>query len=576
MSNRKAKNITYKDFLTSDLLENEGISSLKLKIPEFQRNYVWKNDNIIEFFNSIEDNEPGYYSGSIVIVANEDGSSGRDKIVDGQQRLVTLSFISKAIYDSVSNDEMKEDIKKILFQGQNLKIIFQREGLQSIYEKVIRGEVFDEKTLNKSQKKLLTGFNIIKKEISEIDDLESFFNKLELLEFVVIKCPDDNDAYQLFEGLNSTGLSLSAIELTKNSILGFVKKEDQTKLVEINQKWEAMEKSFEMENPVFFSKFIRHHWFFEGGYVSNSRLFKEIKEKKIINMTTVGKYINELVEDSRVYLNFRLSNLNKRDFNEHMDDRVYQKIPIIINHFGLLKLDQIYSVLFALYKQGKFTERYFLRDSYFNHIEGLWAFIFLVNHSKISPSSFERKFASLCKDIGELQYSEFKIRMKDFFKDLHNIVLSVDKKDFSKKMSESLNNNESGSGLIRYLLREYLLSTGGGEDPDQTTEHIIPKSNFSNWSNINNPDAVKGFVEKLGNLTLLNKTLNESIEDKAFAYKNENGYAKSSFVLNNKLFDDWGDKFNSEDPKVAIVERGMKISEIIYDLYIGKIEALSK
>jgi uncharacterized protein with ParB-like and HNH nuclease domain len=281
MSSRKAKNITYKDFLTSDLPENEGISSLKLKIPEFQRNYVWKKDNIIEFINSIEDNENGYYSGSIVVVANEDGSSGRDKIVDGQQRLITLSLISRVIYDKTLNQKLKDEIKEILFQGANLKIVFQRENLQSIYEKMIRGEELTDVVLDKNQRKLNTGLDVIRRELSEISDLELFFNKLKLLEFVIIKCPDDNDAYQLFEGLNSTGLSLSAVELTKNSILGFIKKEDSAKLNEVNSKWDLMEKSFELENPALFSKFIRHHWFFENGYVGNSRLFKEIKEKRL-------------------------------------------------------------------------------------------------------------------------------------------------------------------------------------------------------------------------------------------------------------------------------------------------------
>jgi hypothetical protein len=280
-------------------------------------------------------------------------------------------------------------------------------------------------------------------------------------------------------------------------------------------------------------------------------------------VATVEKYINELVDDSKIYLNFRLTNLNKRDFNEHMDDRIYQKIPTLINHFGLLKIEQVYSVLFALYKQGKFTERYFLRDSYLNHLEGLWAFIFLANHSKISPSSFERKFARLCSDIGELQYSEFKIRMKDFFNDLYDNISSIDREDFSRKISESLKNNESGSGLVRYILRDYLLSAGTMEDIEQTTEHIIPKSNFNEWSNITNPDLIKDYVERLGNLTLLNKKLNEEIEDKFFDYKYDNGYVKR------------GDKFKSTNPETAIRERGREIGGVIYDIYKAKIKSLS-
>ncbi len=113
MSNRLAKNIEYRIFLTSVRDEDDGVSCLKLEIPEFQRSYVWKSSNIKDLFDSINENSTNYYLGNIVIV--KDGT-GRSKIVDGQQRLVSLSLIAKILEEKTSNPAKK--LNYIILSGQ--------------------------------------------------------------------------------------------------------------------------------------------------------------------------------------------------------------------------------------------------------------------------------------------------------------------------------------------------------------------------------------------------------------------------------------------------------------------------
>ncbi len=577
MSNRAAKNISYCDFLTSIDEENNRIVSFKLEIPEFQRNYVWKNPQIKELIEAIKNNDPSYYIGNLVIVCSEDGSGGRDSIVDGQQRLVTLSLILSVLVEKTRNQTLIEEIKELLFLQREKRLVFGRSSLEMVFDSILKEIPFTVTGLDDSQEKIHGAYKYIISQLSNYTEaeIETFFTKIKSLEFVVIKCSDDDDAYQLFEGLNSTGLSLSAVELTKNRILGYVKNNNASTLQSVQTKWESIENSFEKENIVWFNKFLRHQWFFEQGYIGNSGLFKAIKNNKITSLDNVVGYVEDLEIDASIYLKFRLSNFNKNDFNPRMHDEAFGKVQKLINLIGLLNLDQIYPVMLALYKQGQFSEEYFIRDRLLKHLKGLWNFVFLVKYSKISPPSYERKFAALCENIGNLPYEDFKIYMQAFFRELQGILSNVNKEGFIKEANDNLINGSGKTGLIKYLLKEYLLRAGNGADNDLETEHIIPRFNYTNWNNITDATLVRSHIEKIGNLTLLNKKLNDDIENKCIEDKVANGYNKSAFISNKNFGTEWMPEFKKTNPIEAVQTRGDKIFEILYDTYIEEIISLT-
>ena len=127
----------------------------KLVVPFFQRRYVWKEENWAELLSSIEGNrEVQVFLGSIIIKWGENREPSEATIVDGQQRLTTLSLLTKAIYDEF-DDEMRENVKdtiqNVLFYKRNttdalknseIKIAHSRVD-RDAYGKIIRKGVFE-------------------------------------------------------------------------------------------------------------------------------------------------------------------------------------------------------------------------------------------------------------------------------------------------------------------------------------------------------------------------------------------------------------------------------------------------
>lgn len=583
MSDRNAGNIEYHTFLTS--LKDGDLAKLvclKCKIPEFQRNFVWKSSNIIDLLDSIEENDTNYYLGNIVVIKTEED---RSLIVDGQQRLITLSLIAHTLLELVNSAELKEKLKEVIWADEDtLRIHFEKNNLNTLYNQILNNTEVQEDSLDNTQCVLYSAYKKIIKELEDNGNFDLLAGKILSLEFIVIVTQTSEDAYQLFEGLNSTGLSLSAVELTKNAILGKVKNLDESRLEEALTLWDKIEAKFE-DNTIsaqWFNKFLRHQWFSKFGYVSNAKLFSEIKDKIIRNSVSVETliiYLEELEKDSSTYISLRKSNINKNQFDPQMDDESWKLIPGYIKCIEVLGLDQIYSVLLALCKYGTKQERYFKNDTFKNHVESLFRFALIVKYTGLSPSSYETKFAKFDKDIMELLENYdgahgFKIRANDFFKDLSGIVESFSE-NFSKNLSEKVNYNNTSRGLVKGLLKDFLLFSGTGSDEVLTIEHIIPETTLEKWTQIPE-DKREGVLEQVGmfgNLTLLSKQLNTAAGHLSFDEKFEAAYINSAFSKNKTLGEDWGSEFNSTDPLIdAVLPRGLGMSTIIFEGYIKNLK----
>lgn len=231
------------NYPVSQLFDIEAV--VVYAIPRYQREYTWKVDQWESLFDDIEENDPGYFLGSIICInqATDALALQRLEVVDGQQRLTTLSLLFAALYQSLKRHEKELDDdqrgellnlkrKLVLKKGDDqLRVIPQiQNNNQNDYRAVLSDvgviSTFDTPPYA-GNRKIFRAFRYFQDRIEEMvsgenDRLASimaFLEKVSQACLVKIEVESHADAYTLFESLNNRGMPLTAIDLIKNKLL---------------------------------------------------------------------------------------------------------------------------------------------------------------------------------------------------------------------------------------------------------------------------------------------------------------------------------------------------------------------
>ncbi|MCL5056175.1 MAG: DUF262 domain-containing HNH endonuclease family protein [Firmicutes bacterium] len=212
-------------------------------IPKYQREYSWKREHWEQFMSDIKENEEGYFLGSIILKDTEDRDIQETKkeVIDGQQRLATLSILFAAIFKKMNklSDQKKEDdsfiaektnLKHRLVQKSNsskpkLKLSSQAKNDQD-YQSILHdaGVLTRVNIGNLDKRKLLWKayhyfMDFLEKEYKEYESLTELLKKLNNALVVTIEVRDNADAFAFFESLNYRGEPLSVMDFAKNMLL---------------------------------------------------------------------------------------------------------------------------------------------------------------------------------------------------------------------------------------------------------------------------------------------------------------------------------------------------------------------
>lgn len=586
MEKRVAENLTYESFLT----KLKEVCSPRVTIANFQRNYVWAPKHIKKLIESIDQNEKGFYLGSIVIQKGNSGASGRDIVVDGQQRLVTLSFILLSLRSVIKGVSGQRSINRLLFEDpdrcRDERISFSRQKAKVAYAAILRLGVIRNKK-DEVGRRLHTRFVLVDSLIKKIEQPDVFLEKVKNLELVVIKCPSIHDVNQLYEGLNSTGKKLSAVEQTKNLLLGSALGKER-KIKEIERIWEKLEGDFERSKPVWFDKFLRHQWFSVGGYASNADLFEEIRHYLSGDAKKVFNHSKTLRKDADIYLHLRRGDFSKAKLPmcKRMERDSVPEVKFLLDCIKLLNLDQIYALLLALIKFGTKHAWYLTNDLFLRDVEKLWSFFLLAKYSSISPSSYEKILANFCywansenrtKDI----FQEH--RSKKLFSELSALV-SAQREVFISNIRQQI--YYSAKGNVRSNDKQYVSSLlmiylSRGEyfvPPRRTTiEHIVPEGSLGKWIGIGKealPSLESTSRYQIGNLTLVARGRNDKNREMGNANFNQKYEKvlkdKSGFTRNIELIK-FAKGFSGKDPSRVIKSRGEEMANEIYQILLERL-----
>ena len=262
-------------------------------IPIYQRNYNWDTTQCKQLLDDILEvgtngKMTAHFIGSVVYVHDDVYTSSRIKeltIIDGQQRLTTLTLIYLALHrlaielgDNSLEAEISETYltNKFAPEAEKLKLR-PTENNDKAIKFLLRSDKNEE--FNEFSK-IIDNFNYYKSRITE-ENFEFVLKGLSKLMFVEISLDrKQDDPQRIFESLNSTGLELSQADLIRNYILMGLNRTDQNKIY--NNYWETIEKlaKNETKNTNRVSDFIRDYLTLAHAKIPNkSKVYLEFKEK---------------------------------------------------------------------------------------------------------------------------------------------------------------------------------------------------------------------------------------------------------------------------------------------------------
>ena len=214
-------------------------------IPRYQREYTWGKNQWENLFDDVLENDPGYFLGSIICINQSTDALSVQKLelVDGQQRLTTLSLLFASVYHALKShetdldDEQRVELinlkrKLVLKKGDDqIRLIPQIQNNNNSDYRAVLAEigVISECDVPAfaGNRKIFRAYRYFQDRIDEMANSRSnrlgaimaFLDKVSQACLVKIEVASHADAYTLFESLNNRGMPLTAIDLIKNKLL---------------------------------------------------------------------------------------------------------------------------------------------------------------------------------------------------------------------------------------------------------------------------------------------------------------------------------------------------------------------
>lgn len=302
-----------KDVLKSDYYE----------IPRFQRPYSWGPEHLDEFWTDVaNDNDEGYFIGPMVAYKLKRDTFA---IVDGQQRITTLTLILCALRDcfiEVGRRDLAEGLAKYVERTDDDNVshfVLRSEPAGSFLASQVqrqppRVEVVpaneDQRTIRRAfveiQNRLKEGIpaDIPEDGLPDADgylaELRRIRDRILTLQLIWIVLDTEDDAYVIFETLNSRGRDLEVVDLLKNYVLNRLPAENAD-LDTPGIAWRQMRETLAVQggdvNP---NTFLLHWWISQYKYVSERKLFRTMKVEKLGGLSAQGA-VDSLLRDSQLY-----------------------------------------------------------------------------------------------------------------------------------------------------------------------------------------------------------------------------------------------------------------------------------
>ena len=296
------------------------MSSTTFEVPRYQREYAWEEDEVTDFWNDIKKslNEDSYFLGLLILTEKDE----RKHVVDGQQRILTLTLLAAALYHEAVHSGRKALAEKIhsdfissidyaTDESHPRVILSDAKDNETLQHLIKKGQIkaLSENDENGVSVTLNKAFDILQKKL-KFELAEDPFKKLGLwsdfitnrLYFAVFVHPNAASAYRVYEVINTRGKELTTADLLKNYAISQTSPANQQALYD---KWQKIARSFPPSSSSSLVQYIRHIVTVQAGYILPKDLFDFIASRQTFGAKqapSIPELMNLLEESLPLYL----------------------------------------------------------------------------------------------------------------------------------------------------------------------------------------------------------------------------------------------------------------------------------
>lgn len=503
-------------------------------IPVYQRYYSWDIEQCKRLWNDIVEMQKkckvGHFIGSIVNIAEQAMPTGVQKymIIDGQQRMTTLSLLLLALRDYAIKNPEDTTINARRIDNMLLKNEYESGDeryklLLTETDRDILMRLVEEKPIpDDTRSKLLDNYKffagkIADKKLQPAEVYESI-GKLQIVNITLDRSVDDAQA--IFESLNSTGKELSESDLIRNYVLMGLEPTEQTYVYE--HLWRPMELLFvyETQDSVM-DRFFRDYLTMKITRIpKQDRVYEEFK---LYHLNCEFSTIRELCQDLLTYAKYYTDMVFMRSSNPALKS-LYEDI-------NDLRMEVSYPFLLKVHND--YAEGIISEDDLKLIIRLCISYVFRRSICDIPTNSLNKTFATLKKEI---KLDDYVNSIKAFF------VMRDDYKEFpdDDKFTAAFVSRDIYTMRSRNFILSHLENYGNKAPiiiENYTIEHIMPQNSSLSpeWQQMlgtNWREVQKTYLHTIGNLTLT--AYNSEMSDHPFMVKMdmEGGFKESALRLN--------------------------------------------
>lgn len=526
-------------------------------VPDFQREYVWEAEHVEKLLTDVLDefyDEQGrltgdseYFIGSVVACSDETGTF---QLIDGQQRLTTVYLTVCAIRDQLvelggtATSAVQQLVKAVSMDRRTMadipryRVSLQYSDSHGVLEKIADGETLPTEIPESpvSVKHLRVAYQTVRefllsnfdRDAGKIKEfLAAFLWRVKLIRIVT---PNLAHALKVFETVNDRGVSLNSMDLLKNLLFMRTNSRDYR---DLKAKWKNLIDTLDTagEKPLRFLRYfiMSHHdtdW--QRGLRED-----EIYDWFVKNSETCGidsnpiAFVDELYACAQAYGNFLKGRNASGEAVPYLENLSLVAGGAVRQHLILLLAGRhLPSPLFA---------------ELCRNLENLF-FCYLITREP--TKTFDRNFARWSK---ELRAANTQASLEEFLKKNFVSDLASRSNAFDFALSE-LTQSKIQQYRLRYILAKLtqMIELEAWGNPSHASlrqyleavvhiEHILPQNPETAVRDaFDKPIEYDAYVERLGNLTLLENTINSSVSNGPYNDKKP-GYRESSLLLTRSL-----------------------------------------